>query len=143
MAGPATDQQVEMWAGDTLTIRIPIKDTDGGYVDLGGATAKWWMGKNAKATGTDVYLKKSSASTMLCDDGVTRNQVEIDRETDFWVLLVHLKGDDTETGFGTNPKPATYYHEAEVIDADGNIATVTTGQFIIEPTLVRNPDNGG
>jgi hypothetical protein len=76
---------------------------------------------------------------MLCDDGVVRNQVEIETfETDKWRLVVHLKGADTETGVTKIPKPGGYYHEAEIIDADGNIATVTAGTMTIDATIVRN-----
>jgi len=126
---PATDQSVEIWAGDSFTIRIPILDANGAKVDLASAqSAKWWMGKSAKAIGTDVYLKKALTSGVV-----------LDNETDAWVMVITLNPADTETGVGSNPKPGTYYHEAEIIDADGNISTVTTGQFTIHPTIVRNP----
>jgi hypothetical protein len=140
---PSINQTVPVWAGDTVVIKINVFDAEGGYVDLNGSTIKWWMGKNAKAVGTDVYLKKNSVDTMVCDDGVTRTQIELVRETDNWQLIVHLNSKDTETGWSANPKPGTYYHEAEVIDADGNFSTVTTGAFVLNPTLVRKPYDGG
>jgi hypothetical protein len=62
MAGPAVNQAITHYQGDSLTITIgPVVDESGAAVDLNGATARWWMGKSAKATGTDVYIKKSSA----------------------------------------------------------------------------------
>lgn len=136
----ATEQNFTIDAGDTATIYVPITDGNGGYVDLTGTQrARWWLGKTAKATGTDVYLKKDSNSTMLCDDGVVRNQVEVEAfETDKWRLVIHLKGADTETGVTAIPKPGDYYHEAEIIDALGNIATVMTGICTVEATIVRN-----
>ncbi|QOZ25281.1 hypothetical protein XH93_18055 [Bradyrhizobium sp. CCBAU 51753] len=118
-----------------------MKDDAGNYVDLSGIQrARWWLGKSAKATGADVYLKKDSNSTMVCDDGVTRNQVEWEAfETDKWRLVVHLKGADTETGVSPIPKTgASYYHEAEIVDADGNIATVSTGSAELVASIVRN-----
>ncbi len=141
MSGPATGQNFTIYAGDTATIFIPITDENGNPVDLTGAQrARWWLGKAAKSVGADVYLKKDSAATMLCDDGVVRNQVEILRfETDKWQLVIHINGADTETGGATLiPKPAAYYHEAEVVDASGNIATVALGSGTIGPTIVRN-----
>jgi hypothetical protein len=140
---PATNQLVSIYAGDTIVIKINVLDGDGAFVDIGGSTVKWWMGKNAKAIGTDVYIKKNSVDTMVCDDGVTRNQIELVRETDNWQLLVHINSQDTETGWAANPKPGTYYHEAEIIDADGNFSTITIGPFVLNPTLVRKPYDGG
>lgn len=136
---PAEDQTVTLWAGDTFQIRIPVVDQDGAYPSLSGATAKWWMGKSAKATGADVYLQKSSATDMVCDDGETRKEVEIEQyETSKWRLVVNLKGADTELGTSAIPKAGTYYHEAEIITADGNRSTVTIGPFVLEQTMVRN-----
>lgn len=57
---PATNQKVTMWVGDDLVITIPVKDNLGAWVDLTGATAKWWMGKTVRATGANVYIEKSS-----------------------------------------------------------------------------------
>jgi hypothetical protein len=146
---PATGQNIAVYAGNTAKIRIPVSGTDingtpdGSYVDLSGASAKWRMAKNAKATGSDIYIVKDSSQTMVCDDTVTRQQIEIERETDLWVLIIHLNGDDTDTGHGSNPKPGTYYHEARVIDAVGNMSTVSLGSFTLAPTVNRTPDDGG
>ncbi|MCC8946007.1 hypothetical protein H8A97_13080 [Bradyrhizobium sp. Arg62] len=142
MPGPSTDQTLEMWAGGTVVVTVPILDSAGNEVELGGAIAKWWMGKNAKSTGTDVYITKSSDQNAVCDDGVTRPQIEILRETDAWVLVLHLNRADTETGLGSNPPPKTYYHEARVVDGNGNYATVMTGQFILHPAIGGNVANG-
>jgi len=142
MPGPATSQTVTMWAGDTVTIYIPVLDDDGNEVDLGGATAVWWMGKSAKAVPPDVYITKRSDQTMTGDDGVTRPQIEIAHETDRWALSIHLNRADTETGVGSNPPPKTYYHEAGIIDASGNKATVTTGPFVLNPAIGGNQANG-
>jgi hypothetical protein len=48
--------------------------------------------------------------------------------------VIRILPADTETA----PKPSTYYHEAEVVDADGHIATVTVGPYVLKPTIVRN-----
>ncbi len=141
MSGPSIAQDLTIYAGDTATILIPITDADGNPVDLTGVQrARWWLGKNSKAVGTDVYLKKDSTLTMLCDDGVVRNQVEVvPFETDKWQLIIHINGADTETGGATLiPKPAIYYHEAEIVDANGNIATVALGSATVGATMVRN-----
>ncbi len=33
-------------------------------------------------------------------------------------------------------KAGTYYHECEIVDAAGNVSTVTTGKFIVIGTLI-------
>lgn len=141
MSGPSTGQNFTIYAGDTATIYIPITDSDGNPVDLTGAQrARWWLGKAAKSVGADVYLKKDSLNAIRCDDGVVRNEVQIlPFETDKWQLVVHINGADTETGGATLiPKPAIYYHEAEIVDANGVIATVALGSATIGATIVRN-----
>lgn len=120
---PAINQDVTHWVGDTATIRIPVLDKDGGAVDLTGASARWWMGKNVSATGDDVYVKKASGTGL-----------SIEVSTAGSAIVVTLAPVDTE-----GKKSGTFYHECEVVDADGNVSTVTTGKFILKPTLI--PDD--
>lgn len=119
---PATSQDVTHYQGDSATISIPVLDAAGAAVDLSGATARWWMGKNVKATGANIYIQKRDGSGLV-----------IDAETDRWVLVITLAPADTEA-----LTAGTFYHEAEVVDADGNVSTVTIGKFTLKPTMVRN-----
>jgi hypothetical protein len=121
---PAINQDVTHWAGDSATIRIPVLDKTGASVDLSGAAARWWMAKNVSATATeDIYVKKSSGS------GLT-----IENSTAGSTIVVTLDPVDTE-----GKTAGTFYHECEVVDASGNISTVTIGKFILKPTLI--PDD--
>jgi hypothetical protein len=121
---PAVDQTVTHWAGDTATIRIPVVDGDGQPVDLAGAVARWWMGKNVNATAAeDIYVKKSSGSGLV-----------IEISTAGSVVVITLDPGDTE-----GKSAGTFYHECEVVDASGNVSTVTIGKFILKPTLI--PDD--
>ena len=123
---PAINQNIEHYAGDTATITIgPVVDGSGTDVDLSGATARWWMGKSVSATGTDIYLKKSVGSG-LAIDRVT---------TDQWSIVITLLPADTDFT-ASAIKAGTYYHECEVVDAGGNISTVTIGKFVLKPTLI-------
>lgn len=123
---PAIGQDIIHYAGDTATITIPVLNASGAPVDLsGGATARWWMGKNVSATGTDVYLKKGIGT------GLTIGRVE----TDTWELVITINPADTDL-IASHIKAGTYYHECEVVDADGNISTVTIGKFTLKPTMI-------
>lgn len=121
---PAVDQTITHWAGDTATIRIPVVDGEGQPVDLTGATARWWVGKNVSATAdADIYVKKASGAGL-----------SIEISTAGSVVVITLEPGDTE-----GKAAGTFYHECEVVDASGNISTVTIGKFILKPTLI--PDN--
>ncbi len=125
---PAINQTITHWRGDSATITIPIKDKAGNWVNLDGATARWWMGKSVKATGSNIYIEKSTESL---------GGVEITNPGggDEWDLVITLNPVDTEL-----LKAGDWYHEAEIIDADNNVATVTTGTFTLVGTLIPDPD---
>lgn len=107
-----TGQTVTLWAGDSLTLLFTVTDAEGQPVDLTGGSARWWLGKNSKAIGANVYVKKTGA--------ISTNTVE-----------VSLLPADTET-----LKPGTLYHECEVIDAGGNVATIAIGSFVLQPAII-------
>jgi hypothetical protein len=118
---PAVNQDITAYVGDTLIITIPVLDGAGQNVDLGGAGASWWMGKNVTATGADVYIKKSLGQGMTLTDNTAG----------LYTLTVTLAPSDTQ-----NLQAGTFYHEAAVIDSQGDIARVSLGKFILKPTLI-------
>jgi hypothetical protein len=122
---PAVSQDITAYAGDTLIITIPVLDGSGANVNLAGAGASWWMGKNATATGTDVYIKKSLGQGMTLTDNTAG----------LYTLAITLAPQDTE-----NLTAGTFYHEAAVIDANGDIARISLGKFILKPTLIPDAD---
>ena len=121
---PATNQKITHWVGDTAIITIPVKDKAGEWVDLTGAFGRWWMGKTVKATGDNIYIEKSTESF---------GGMELVNPSggDEWDIVITLDPIDTE-----GLKAGTFYHEAEIVDADGNISTVMTGPFVLNPTLI-------
>lgn len=121
---PATGQDITHYVGDTRIITIPVLDGDAAHVNLEGAGVSWWMGKNVNATGADVYIKK------ILGGGITLTH---DTSGLYKITVTLAPGDTSSLTAGT------FYHEAAVIDADGNIARVTIGKFILKPTLI--PDN--
>ncbi len=120
---PAIGQTITHWAGDSATITIPVRDGTGAPVDLTGATARWWMGKNVKATGADIYVQKSTD----VDGGIIIQQ---NSPTELGALIITIDAGDTE-----GQKPRTNYHEAEVV-IGVSVSTVTTGDFIIKGTMI-------
>src|SRR5438046_1853030 len=65
----------------------------------------WWIGKNNKAKGSDIYLKKQ-ASPLLADDG-------------FWYALFPLVSDDTE-----DLTPGKFYQGFALKDFANNFFTL-------------------
>lgn len=121
---PAINQDVTHWVGDSATIRIPVLDKDGASVDLTGASARWWMAKSVNATdAADIYVKKSSGSGLVIENSTAGS-----------AIVITLDPADTE-----GKAAGTFYHECEVVDASGNVSTVTTGKFVLKPTLI--PDD--
>jgi len=120
---PAVGQSLPQWMGDTHIIAIPIKDGGGNNVDLTGASGDWWMAKSAAATGTDVYIKKSSSDPtqiQFTDDG-----------TGLWTMSIKLLPEDS-----SGLKAGTYYHEARVTDSAGNIGRVSLGPFVLNQSVL-------
>ena len=122
----STGQDVELYKGNTRTLRITVKDGDGAAIDISDATVvRWWMGKNNKATGTDVYIKKSTHT----GEGIT-----LDYDGEFWVAVIGLTSDDSE-----DLTPGKFYHECEVVTVDDEVVTVAIGAFTLISTII-DPD---
>lgn len=100
----------EMFAGDSKRIEVRV---EGDGVELAGTTIRWRVAPTVR--GAALISKSTPAITTEGDD----------------VFVVPLAPADTEGLRGE------YYHEAEVEDADGNIATVLTGRVTIKPTLIK------
>jgi hypothetical protein len=116
---PAENQTISIPAGDSRKIEIRVKDSAGVDVPLTGATVRWWAGKSVQSTGVDVHIQKTSDS----GGGITLSGA-----------TATVTVESAETAAIT---PGTGYHEAEVAFADGTVSTVSSGEFIIRPTLIR------
>jgi hypothetical protein len=114
---------IDMVAGDTLVIVIPIEDGDtGGMLDLTGAQRiRWWLAQYVDTPVDDVPLKKSLG------DGIAVAGEPLDG-----TIEVSIDPADTE-GFA-----GAYYHEAEVVTAAGTVKTVYAGMIRIRRGLVRD-----
>jgi hypothetical protein len=111
----ATGQNVVMWAGDELTLRIPILGVDGLPIQLPGAVGFWYLESGSKVT-----LSKDSSS------GVAIALVDGTYE-----MTISLISADTADRSGV------YEHRARVIDQNGRLETITVGRFTIQPSPGR------
>ena len=107
-------QRVEMWRGDSRTIRFTITDAVGD--DLTGASARWAM---ASSFDSIVIVEKLSI-----DGGciIVGN-----------IIDVNLDPEDTiDLNYGT------YYHELRIIKASGAVVTASSGEFTLMGDLPLN-----
>ena len=109
----ATAQDFTMHSGDTKDITVTVYDGDGNTVALAGATIVWSM---AQRLGESALVTKTTAAADITISG-----------SDF---SFSLDPADTTALVGT------YYHEAQVTDSGGDVATVLTGTIIIEEELI-------
>jgi len=117
-------KDVELKAGRTLDIRVFVRNVDGSIPNLAGLTARWWMGRNAQATGADIFVKKDVNS------GVT---VVITDPSKPYVLISLAEADTM------NVEPGDWYHECVLFGPGASSAVVISGRFILKPSLVREP----
>lgn len=130
---PSTNQTIELYAGNNAVVTIPILTPGGLAVNLLGGSAVWKMGSLHGGVSPDIKISKStsdSAQMQIIDSGVRDSGSAI-----IYALKIYLNRIDT-----LSIKPSkNYYHEATVVDSNGNTSTVTVGTFSLDPTLNRNP----
>lgn len=106
-----------LYAGDDKLLTVTVTDGEGEPVDLTGAQKiRWQLGKGP---GKTPIVEKALGQGIEVTDGPGG------------IFTVTLDSADTEALKGS------YYHEAEVIDEDGNVSTVLTGTVTIEATLIK------
>jgi hypothetical protein len=110
----------EMFAGDTKSLTVPVKDDDDVDVDLGGATVRWQMALTK-------WKKQDPPEPILSKISSDSDEISISGST----FVVHLDPDDTVTLKGK------FYHEASVVLSDGTVGTVLTGVVIIKQNLIK------
>ena len=106
----ATGQNVVTRSGDSRRLQFTVTDAAGAAVDLTGATITWALA--TKLGGTTLLTKTIGA-------GITVNGASAGQ------FYVAVDPADTASLAGT------YYHEAEVVDALANKATVAVGTLTV------------
>lgn len=113
----------EMFAGDTMRMNFAITDAStGNELDLFGSTVRWQMSR-AKTVGfsSTPILSKTEGDGLEIVDAFGG------------LILVRLAPEDTEGRSGV------FYHEVELIDADGDVSTAYSGTFTIKKALIKPP----
>ncbi|OMF35276.1 hypothetical protein BK133_11270 [Paenibacillus sp. FSL H8-0548] len=106
----ARNQNFVMYAGDTVEIEVPVANTD-----LTGVTIKWAMKRSVKGDNT---LYRETPSGIEITDAAAG------------IFMIKLESIDTKDLIGS------FYHEAELMDAIGNVSTIMTGTITIKPSGV-------
>jgi hypothetical protein len=112
-----------MFSGDTMRLNFSIIDeATQNALDLTGATIRWQMSR-AKTIGfsSTPILSKTEGSGLDVVDAFGG------------LILVILAPEDTEQFSGT------FYHELEIVDIDGDVATAYSGNFTIKKALIKSP----
>ncbi len=112
---PDTSQDIEVYAGEIRSIVVTVtNNNDRAVEDLTSASVSW----KVKSGSTTVISKSVGSGIALASDPTTG------------VFTISLQAADTSSLSGV------YAHEARVTLADGTIATVSVGRFIVRPTLI-------
>lgn len=107
----------EMFAGDTPTLGFTVADANGDPMDLNGATIRW---QAARSVNSRPPLIEKSIGSGISVTNAALGQFD-----------VALAATDTENLRGA------LYHEAEIIDDQGNVITVIAGTMTVTPTLIK------
>jgi hypothetical protein len=115
-----TSAEMTMVRGDTRLIRATFVDEAGGVLSLVGCTIRWWMAKTAN--GPSLLTKSIGSGVTVVNAAGGRFDVRIA---------------PVDTANVVSIPPGDYYHECEVIDSSGDVATVFAGKLTITKDLVR------
>ncbi len=104
-----------MFAGDTMTITVNVKDADGDAVSIASSTINWAAHEKISETAA---LTKSTSSGISITDGAGG------------VFTIALAAEDTSFMAGD------YYHETQVTFSDSTDMTVLTGTMTVTPVAI-------
>lgn len=111
----AANQDFTIWAGNDVVLRIDVEMAEDQV--LLGADIRWWMAPTKFSSLINVR-KSLGEGIELAEDSQTAFEVTLDAA-------------DTDGLHGC------YYHEAEVIETNGKVSTVTVGTVTIRPTIIK------
>lgn len=100
--------------GDALELHVSVVDNDGNIVGLVDASAEWLLKKLETDPDTDALLTKSTSNT---------GEITI-TDPDMGELTVKI-----DTGDITDAMVGNLHHRLRITDANGDRATVFTGDF--------------
>lgn len=110
----AINQNLDLFAGDEILIKIPIKDAAGGIVPLPGARGFWFL--------------ESGLTALISKDETTGVVIAADQTTGVFTMSVPLTRADTQALAGV------YRIRARIVDTNGRLITISSGQATIHPS---------
>jgi len=113
----ALNQNISMFAGDDLEIKVPLLTSTGGVVSPVGLTARYAAG----FPGQIVVSKTTGAGITVGIEGGTA------------VLTITLLAADTLSKSSRVP----YIHEIEVVDSEGRSFTALRGELAVSEALIQ------
>lgn len=119
---PMTDQNFSMYRGDSRRLIITVTDANGDPKPLTGSFIRWAMARDRAAP---IAVQK------ITGDGITITDPAGGE------FAVYIYPADTEDFDLPRSGSRSYYHEAEVTDSAGAVATVTTGTVTVLRDLIR------
>lgn len=117
-----TGQDFTMYRGDSRRIKITVTDAAGDPKSLTGASIIWAMARDKSAP---ALVQKTTASGVAITNPAGGE------------FVVDLLPGDTEELDLPRSGTRSYYHEAQIVDSAGAVATVTTGTVTLLRDLIR------
>lgn len=106
-----------MFEGESKDVRVTVVDQDGVPFDLSGSTVRWEAQPDLTASGASIIKATGGQGITLTNP--TQG-----------IFTIRLDPADTLGLAGG------FYHEAQVTDSAGNVATVLTGRLTIQKTAI-------
>lgn len=106
------DQTIDIFAGDDLRVRVAVRDTKGGLVDVTQATEIRWQA--FARIGDPPIITRSLSGADITVDGPS-------------VFFFDLFPADTANNVGA------FRHEADIVNSAGDTYTILQGQLTVRP----------
>ena len=128
---PALKQTVWMKKGTNRILSFgPVMNPDGRtYAIMGGASDAMWALAQSE-TSTTVMLTKTLGA------GVTITSALDPYGATYFLVNVTLVPDDTRT-LPPSIDPVHWFHECQVVDANGNVTSIASGAFHLVPSIIN------
>lgn len=110
-----TNQNFEIYQGDTKNIVVTVSNNDGTLMDITAVSIKWRL----KIKNTISIDKTTTNGGISITDSVNGK------------FTIHLVPSDTTSITGN------FYHEAEITDVLGNVSTIFTGVAKVIKSIIQ------
>jgi hypothetical protein len=120
---PATGQNIEIWQGDSHTIKAAILSRSGVPVAIPGASAAYRISPPPSSNSRQAFVTKLTGGSGGID-------MSFENSTKTYYATIVLAPEDTAM-----VPPGNWYHELEITDNVGRKATVFTGIYTSHPAL--------